>query len=88
MVSDNVFDENYRAGWGSGFGSHVSWTVTYRHIIESFIRIVSTKTSKPAIIARWTSEIRAQFIRHRGIRHFFANNFYVKHVHLLIGNPS
>ena len=38
-MQDNVFDENYRAGWGSGFGSAVGSTVTYRYVIESFIRL-------------------------------------------------
>jgi hypothetical protein len=38
-MQDNVFDTNYRAGWGSGLGSLVSSTVTYRYIIESFIRL-------------------------------------------------
>jgi SAM-dependent methyltransferase len=38
-MQDNVFDTNYRAGWGSGLGSLVSSTVTYRNIIESFIRL-------------------------------------------------
>jgi SAM-dependent methyltransferase len=36
----NYFDTNYRTGTeGSGFGSLVSSTVTYRYIIESFIRL-------------------------------------------------
>jgi hypothetical protein len=34
-MQDNVFDANYRRGWGS----RVSMTVTYRYIIESFIRL-------------------------------------------------
>ena len=38
-MDDNIFDANYRAGWGSGLGSLVSSTVTYRYIIESFIRL-------------------------------------------------
>jgi SAM-dependent methyltransferase len=38
-MQDNVFDENYRAGRGSGFGSAVGSTVTYRYVIESFIRL-------------------------------------------------
>ncbi len=38
-MQDNVFDANYRRGWGSGSGSRVSVTVTYRHMIESFIRL-------------------------------------------------
>ncbi len=38
-MQDNVWDTNYRAGWGSGAGSLLSSTVTYRFIIESFIRL-------------------------------------------------
>jgi SAM-dependent methyltransferase len=38
-MQDNVFDANYRRGSGSGLGSLVSSTVTYRYIIESFIRL-------------------------------------------------
>jgi SAM-dependent methyltransferase len=38
-MEDNVFDANYRRGWGSGTGSRVSMTVTYRYMIESFIRL-------------------------------------------------
>jgi SAM-dependent methyltransferase len=38
-MHDNFFDENYRAGWDSGFGSLVASTATYRYIIESFIRL-------------------------------------------------
>jgi SAM-dependent methyltransferase len=38
-MQDNFFDENYRVGWDSGFGSRVSSTVTYRCIIESFVRL-------------------------------------------------
>jgi SAM-dependent methyltransferase len=38
-MQDNVFDANYRRGWGSGLGSLVSSTATYRYIIESFIRL-------------------------------------------------
>jgi SAM-dependent methyltransferase len=38
-MQDNFFDENYRAGWDSGFGSLVDSTATYRYIIESFIRL-------------------------------------------------
>ena len=44
MINDlgmqgNFFEENYRAGGDSGSGSLVSSTVTYRHVIESFIRL-------------------------------------------------
>jgi SAM-dependent methyltransferase len=44
MINDlgmqgNFFDENYRAGGDSGSGSLVSSTITYRHVIESFIRL-------------------------------------------------
>jgi SAM-dependent methyltransferase len=38
-MQDNIFDVNYRRGWGSGLGSLVSSTMTYRYIIESFIRL-------------------------------------------------
>jgi SAM-dependent methyltransferase len=33
------FDTNYRSGWDSGSGSRVAFTVTYRYIIESFLRL-------------------------------------------------
>jgi SAM-dependent methyltransferase len=35
----NFFDTNYRRGWDSGSGSRVASTVTYRYIIESFIKL-------------------------------------------------
>ena len=38
-MQDNVFDANYRRGWGSGLGSLVSSTAEYRYTIESFIRL-------------------------------------------------
>src|SRR5712692_11917380 len=38
-MQDHFFDANYRAGGTSGSGSLVPSTVTYRHIIESFIRL-------------------------------------------------
>ena len=38
-MQDNIFDANYRRGFDSGSGSRVSSTVTYRYIIESFIRL-------------------------------------------------
>lgn len=43
-MQDNVFDANYRAGWGSGLGSLVSSTATYRYIVESFIRLNDVHT--------------------------------------------
>jgi hypothetical protein len=43
-IQDNVFDTHYRIGWGSGLGSLVSSTVTYRYIIESFIRLNDVHT--------------------------------------------
>jgi SAM-dependent methyltransferase len=38
-MQGNFFDANYRTGGDSGSGSLVSSTVTYRYIIESFIRL-------------------------------------------------
>jgi SAM-dependent methyltransferase len=38
-MQDNFFDDNYRAGRDSGFGSLVSSTAKYRYILESFIRL-------------------------------------------------
>jgi SAM-dependent methyltransferase len=38
-MQDNFYDAHYRAGGESGFGSFVSSTVTYRYIIESFVRL-------------------------------------------------
>ncbi len=38
-MQDNIFDANYRVGFDSGLGSSASSTVTYRSIVESFIRL-------------------------------------------------
>lgn len=38
-IQGTFFDANYRTGGDSGFGSLMSSTVTYRSIIESFIRL-------------------------------------------------
>jgi SAM-dependent methyltransferase len=43
-TQENCFDEAYRLGLGSGSGSAVHATTTYRHTVESFLRLNNVRT--------------------------------------------